>query len=466
MYNLLCDDALGAQQANYHPALNQKMQFNNFTIMNTFLKLFVLSHALAVTVYAQNATGLKFLDDDDYERIPLASPPLRGTLPKKVDLRRYFPRPGNQGRQPSCVGWASAYALKSYQEAVERKWRPDSRDRIFSPAFVYNQIKLPGGGAYIKDAVDILIRQGALSMADFPYDESDDSRTPTAAQRKKAGPFRAASGRRVDSTNQQELLDQCKGHLASKYPVIIGATVGDSFQAHQGRRNFRLPPGPVRGGGHAMAAIGYDDEKNAMLVINSWGPGWGDGGYGWIEYDTFSRMVKRAYVVQDIVIPNLEDNNDIDDITDITDDPPPVPKSPTARLGNPTVQLGHPTFAPNGARVPGLRITPAGTVSNAKGRMGQVIIRFTNPQGNPLIANPAEMAFRDVNGLVAVGSNIFPIAADQFNLAAATFVIPEYALNFPPTNYNRSYNVGAVLSIYVDGFEVSRSPATRFPFRY
>jgi hypothetical protein len=433
--------------------------------MNAWFKFFAIFPALLVTVQAQNSTGLKFLEDDDYERIPLASPPLRGELPKEVDLRTHFPSPGNQGRQPSCVGWASAYALKSYQEAVERRWRPDSSDRIFSPAFVYNQIKLPGGGAYIKDAVDLLIRQGALSMADFPYDESDDSATPTADQRSKADPFRAASGRRVDSDNQQELLDQCKGHLASKYPVLIGATVGDSFQGHRGRESFRLPPGPVQGSGHAMTAIGYDDDKNAMLVLNSWSTDWGDGGYGWIEYETFSRMVKEAYVVQDIVIPNLNDD-DVNDITDITDDPPPVPDSPEAQLGNPLVQLGQPMVAPNGAMVPGLRITPAGTVSNAKGRMGQVIIRFTDPQGNPLIANPAELTFRDVNSLVAVGSNIFPINADQFNLAAATFVIPEYALNFPPTNYSRSYDLGAVLSIYVDGFEVSRSPATRFPFRY
>ena len=433
----------------------------------TWFRVFVASYTVVVAIHAQNATGLKFLDDDAYERIPLASPPLRGELPRKVDLKRHFPKPGHQGHQPSCVGWASAYALKSYQEAVERKWSPDSKDRIFSPAFVYNQIKLPGGGAYIKDAVDLLIREGALSMADFPYDESDDSRTPTAAERKKANPFRAASGRRVDSANQRELLDQCKGHLASHYPILIGAMVGDSFQGHRGTRgsgNFTLPSGPVQGNGHAMTAIGYDDDRNAMLVMNSWSANWGDGGYGWIDYDTFSRMVKEAYVVQDIVIPNLDD--DVNDIKDITDNPPPVRKSPEARLGNPVVQLGHNALAPNGTMVVGLRVTPAGTVSNARGRQGQVIIRFTNPQGSPLIANPAEMTFRDVNGLVAVGSNVFTITADQFNLAAAAFVIPEYALNFPPTNYTQSYDVGAVVSLYVDGFEMSRSPATRFPFRY
>lgn len=211
-----------------------------------------------------------------------------------------------------------------------------------------------------------------------------------------------------------------------------------------------------------MAVVGYDDAKSAMLVINSWGSDWGDHGYGWIGYETFSRMVKEAYVVQDIVIPDIdEDDDDIQDIKDITDNPPPVPQNPSTNLQGPQVTLGFPY-----GQVPGLKITPQGTISNSRGRTGQVIIRFLNPQGSPLIANPQEARFRDVNGLVAVGSTTFQIDNDRFDLSTASFVIPEYALNFMPTNYANLYNIGAILSIYVDGFEVSRSPATRFNFRY
>jgi C1A family cysteine protease len=37
-------------------------------------------------------------------------------------------------------------------------------------------------------------------------------------------------------------------------------------------------------------AVGFDDAKRirswkgALLVRNSWGPGWGDAGYGWLPY--------------------------------------------------------------------------------------------------------------------------------------------------------------------------------------
>jgi len=45
---------------------------------------------------------------------------------------------------------------------------------------------------------------------------------------------------------------------------------------------------------HALVAVGYDDAKvingpfgssGAFRVRNSWGPAWGEGGYGWLPYD-------------------------------------------------------------------------------------------------------------------------------------------------------------------------------------
>jgi len=35
---------------------------------------------------------------------------------------------------------------------------------------------------------------------------------------------------------------------------------------------------------HAITIVGWDDNKQAYLVKNSWGPGWGDKGYIWVEY--------------------------------------------------------------------------------------------------------------------------------------------------------------------------------------
>ena len=58
--------------------------------------------------------------------------------------------------------------LKTYHECIERGWPADQRPpRDELPAYVYNQIKVPGpqGGAYFVDAFNVLIRQAAISAS-------------------------------------------------------------------------------------------------------------------------------------------------------------------------------------------------------------------------------------------------------------------------------------------------------------
>lgn len=43
-------------------------------------------------------------------------------------------------------------------------------------------------------------------------------------------------------------------------------------------------------GWHAIAICGYDDSTRRLLFKNSWGEGWGDGGYGTIPYDYVERF--------------------------------------------------------------------------------------------------------------------------------------------------------------------------------
>lgn len=54
---------------------------------------------------------------------------------------------------------------------------------------------------------------------------------------------------------------------------------------------FAFPsPGDAVQGGHAVVAIGYDnnrrigDKKGALKIRNSWGTDWGEEGYGWLPY--------------------------------------------------------------------------------------------------------------------------------------------------------------------------------------
>ena len=37
-------------------------------------------------------------------------------------------------------------------------------------------------------------------------------------------------------------------------------------------------------GGHAVLAVGYDDEDHVFICRNSWGASWGDAGYFYMPY--------------------------------------------------------------------------------------------------------------------------------------------------------------------------------------
>jgi C1A family cysteine protease len=88
-------------------------------------------------------------------------------------------------------------------------------------------------------------------------------------------------------TINQTLTDM-KSCLASKYPIVFGFTVYQSFESDQVAKTGIVPmPGrndsPL--GGHAVLIVGYDDVKRLFKVRNSWGASWGDKGYFYMSYD-------------------------------------------------------------------------------------------------------------------------------------------------------------------------------------
>jgi Papain family cysteine protease len=242
------------------------------------------------------STGLILTDEKTLAALPFDDKLPRATkLPDNFDLSISFPTPGNQGNQGSCVGWAAAY-LKTYQEVVETGEDPNTI--FFSPSFIYNQIKSGANcdsGSQIDDALNLLSEQGDVSEARFAYKETECDVLPNDELKLEAGPFKIASWRRANTQDPTEL----KRHLFNETPILIAFEADDAFFDVKAGDIYKDPPSK-NAGLHAMVVVGYDNDKNAFKLINSWGTEWGDDGFAWVDYDTFTDKALYGFVAQDL----------------------------------------------------------------------------------------------------------------------------------------------------------------------
>jgi hypothetical protein len=226
-----------------------------------------------------------------------------------------MPPPGSQGAQSSCAAWATAYALKTSHEKVERKWEILQNNqlvphRVFSPAFVYNQVNHgKDEGSYFSEVFKLLQEKGCATLSSTPYSDKDYLTSPSAQAMKEAGSFKIAWAKDIDPTETGTI----RSYISHGYPIIIGADVDDAFT--------QLKAGQIvstmgSGGGHAMVVVGYDDKKagGCFKIMNSWGTQWGDKGFCWMTYALFKKVVHEAWLVEDaeegkVIDAPLDDNN-------------------------------------------------------------------------------------------------------------------------------------------------------------
>jgi len=243
-------------------------------------------------------TGMLYQDlgkvapEREVKSVPAApGAPSFGDMPR-VDLSDEVPPIGSQGNQGSCVGWAVSYYHRSQLEYRERHWDLTDPNHQFSPAFTYNQVN--GGADYGSNGADhmTLIRdQGCASMADCPYDPSDCTSWPSESAYSHAIPFRCRSWswfRTLDTNG----LNAAKQMLNNGSTLVLGIWCWDNILNIDSFGNIYCVAdryGSNRGG-HGVCIVGYDDTlttndgPGAFRLTNSWGTGWGDGGFWWMSY--------------------------------------------------------------------------------------------------------------------------------------------------------------------------------------
>lgn len=246
------------------------------------------------------------LSEEEYDKADVFEPlsttygGMENQLPSSVSLLKYAPKRMHQGQQGSCVGWASSYAARTILQA--RATGADPNSVAFSPSYLYNQIALRGcQGAYMNNAMTTLHEHGSLLFSKFGYDDRYCDRMPDRSMANEAAQFRIKGYNRLsEGANRYGVdLNGVKQHIAQGAPVVIGMMVGGTFM-HQmvGRSTWQPTQRDYQQygfSGHAMCVIGYDDNKQAVQIMNSWGAEWGDNGVAWVSYRDFLNFTKEAY---------------------------------------------------------------------------------------------------------------------------------------------------------------------------
>ncbi len=206
------------------------------------------------------------------------------TLPSSVSLK--CPTIRSQGSEGSCVAWGIAYSARSIWERNKAGGSFSTSINVYSPEYVYNQIKVSsdcGDGSYPTDALDLLEDEGVCLWATMPYSSTNGCSTmPSSSATSEAANHKISGWGTVSKT-----LTSIKNKLHARKPIIICSKVDDDFSS-LGYNDIWNSCTYSYLGRHCYVIVGYDDSKNAFKIMNSWGDDWGTNGYGWMSYDMFT----------------------------------------------------------------------------------------------------------------------------------------------------------------------------------
>ncbi len=202
-----------------------------------------------------------------------------------LDLRKWCSPVEDQGHVGSCVGNSVVGALEFLQIRSGMQLNDLSRLFVYYNSRLMHQDQDKDSGTYIRLAFGTLSSLGTCTEKKWPYDVSKVFIRPGWGAYREGYANKIGSYYSIDSRGQTR-IDQVKEALRTQHPVVFGMFVDNDYIKFTGSGVVPMPKKTrLGGGGHAQLIVGYDDKIGAWLVSNSWGTGWGDGGYAWVPYD-------------------------------------------------------------------------------------------------------------------------------------------------------------------------------------
>lgn len=212
----------------------------------------------------------------------------RFSAPSEVDPREKMRGiwPKHQGPIGSCQGHANS-------EAIEFDYLISNGEPItVSPWYQYRKTQQVDGihgdnGSTIAGGMRVAKTFGGCPLDVVPY-PSRYNNYPLPA-----GADEAAAPNKIRSVSVIKSYDEAIAYLgAGQGGIEIGIAWSDPKLTTDGTWS-RYAGG---GGGHALFICGYLSD-NRLILLNSWGAAWGDGGYAYLTPDCFNAMCRAPQSV-------------------------------------------------------------------------------------------------------------------------------------------------------------------------
>ncbi|XP_064188616.1 procathepsin L [Anguilla rostrata] len=191
-----------------------------------------------------------------------------------LDYRKmgYVTRVKDQGFCGSCWAFSTTGAIEGQMYKETGRLVPLSEQNLVDCSRAYGTFGC--SGAWMADAYEYVLNNGLQSEASYPYTAED---TQPCYYNSRKSVARIRDYRFIPAGDEQALADA----VATIGPITVALDADHPSFMFYSSGIYEEPNCNPNSLSHAVLLVGYGTEggKDYWLIKNSWGTGWGEGGY-------------------------------------------------------------------------------------------------------------------------------------------------------------------------------------------